>query len=123
MQRGWFGFEKGFLAFCKKGFFLVWTENGANSEIDTLSDSALEIKSLELVLTLVQLDGGTASHIYGRCLYQDPSASRDDVAEAVAILEDVQRRARRVFGPEHPNWESLPHELAVAREMLATFDT
>ena len=61
--------------------------------------------------------------IYGRCLCRDPGASRDDVAEAIEIMEDVQRRVRRVFGPGHPNWEALPHELRAAREKLASFDT
>ena len=60
---------------------------------------------------------------YAECLYQDPSASRDDVAEAIEISEDVQRRARRVFGPDHPNWTHLPRHLMAAREKLASFDT
>ena len=41
----------------------AWSETGANNEIANLSDSALKIKSLELVLTLVQLDGSTASQL------------------------------------------------------------
>ena len=60
---------------------------------------------------------------YGQFLYEDPSASRADVVEAIEVFEDVQRRARRVFGPDHPNWKSLPHELTAAREKLASFDT
>ncbi len=62
-------------------------------------------------------------NLYARCLCDDPSASRDDVAEAIEIFEDVQRRARRVFGPGHPNWKALPRELMAAREKLASFDT
>ena len=61
--------------------------------------------------------------IYAQCLYQDPSASRGDVAEAIEIFEDVQRRARRVFGAGHPNWRDLPAHLEAAREFLASFDT
>ena len=61
--------------------------------------------------------------VYGRCLCRDPGASRDDVAEAIEIMDDVQRRARRVFGPGHPNWNTLPQELTAAREKLASFDT
>ena len=56
-------------------------------------------------------------------LYRDPGASRDDVAEAIEIFEDVQRRARRVFGPNHPNWTHFPKLLEGAREKLASFDT
>ena len=61
--------------------------------------------------------------MYAQCLYQDPSASRGDVAEAIGILEDVLRRARRVFGDGHPNWTDLPGILEEAREKLASFDT
>ena len=61
--------------------------------------------------------------IYGNFLYQDPSASRGDVVDAIEIFEDVQRRARRVFGPDHPHWEGLPHALTTARKKLASFDT
>ena len=61
--------------------------------------------------------------IYAQCLYRDDNASRGDVVEAIEILEDVQRRARRVFGPGHPNWESLPRDLMAAREKLACFGT
>ena len=61
--------------------------------------------------------------IYAQCLYRDDNASQGNVAEAIEILEDVQRRARRVFGPGHPNWESLPRDLMAAREKLASFDT
>ena len=60
---------------------------------------------------------------YGQFLYEDPSATRADVVEAIEIFEDVQRRARRVFGAGHPNWELLPHELTAARGKLASFDT
>ena len=56
-------------------------------------------------------------------LFFDAGATRGDVAEAVAILEDVQRRARRVFGDGHPNWTDLPGVLEEAREKLASFDT
>ena len=61
--------------------------------------------------------------IYAQCLYRAPSASRGDVAEAIGIFEDVLRRARRVFGPDHPNWTHLPRHLMAAREKLASFDT
>ncbi len=41
----------------------AWSETGGNNEIANLNDAALKIKSLELVLTLVQLDGATASQL------------------------------------------------------------
>ena len=41
----------------------AWSEGAGTSEIGGLTDSALKIKGLELVLTLVQLDGSTASQL------------------------------------------------------------
>ena len=35
-------------------------------------------------------------------LFSDPSATIDDLREAVTTLEDVGRMARRVFGGAHP---------------------
>ena len=39
---------------------------------------------------------------YALAISRDTNSSRDDVHEAVAILEDVVRTARRVFGLQHP---------------------
>ena len=39
---------------------------------------------------------------YAEALYTDDGASLDDLREAVATLEDVERTARRVFGGAHP---------------------
>ena len=39
---------------------------------------------------------------YAQAIYRDTNSSRSDVYEAVAILEDVVRTARRVFGLQHP---------------------
>ena len=60
--------------------------------------------------------------VYADCLCSDASASQDDVAEAIEIMEDVQRRARRVFGDGHPNWVDLPRDLMAARDKLASFE-
>ena len=46
---------------------------------------------------LVTLRGSHAEALYG-----DAGASRADVLQAVAILEDVVRARRRVFGNHHP---------------------
>lgn len=50
-------------------------------------------------------------------------ASREDVAEAVAIFVDVQRRVKRVFGDGHPGWVDLPQQFEGARKMLAMIDS
>ena len=39
---------------------------------------------------------------YAKALFRDPSATLDDLREAVTTLEDVGRIARRVFGGAHP---------------------
>ena len=40
--------------------------------------------------------------MYAKALYQDDSATLDDLREAVTTLEETVRTARRVFGGEHP---------------------
>ncbi len=40
--------------------------------------------------------------IYGRVLFEDPAATLDDLNEAVTMLEDTTRIARRVLGAAHP---------------------
>ena len=51
-------------------------------------------------------------------LCNDPSATLDDVREAVAMLEDVERIARRVFGGAHPLAMQMEHDLKKARAKL-----
>ena len=50
------------------------------------------------------------------------ASRRDDLAEAVAILEDVSQRGRRVFGPDHPEHRGAPNMLECARNKLASVD-
>ena len=40
--------------------------------------------------------------VYAQALYEDPSATLDDLREAVTTLEETARIARRVFGGAHP---------------------
>ena len=39
---------------------------------------------------------------YATSLYEDPSATLDDLSEAVNTLEETERTARRVLGGAHP---------------------
>ena len=39
---------------------------------------------------------------YARSLYLDGAATLDDLREAVATLEEIERTARRVLGGAHP---------------------
>ena len=49
---------------------------------------------------------------------QDDSASRDDAAEAVAILEELSRTARRVLGTAHPITGGIQESRGTAQETL-----
>ena len=44
-------------------------------------------------------------------LYVNDSAKLDDIREAVTTLEDVERRARRVFGGAHPLTTAIGRDL------------
>ena len=57
--------------------------------------------------------------IHARTLYMDPSATLDDVREAVTTLEDTERTARRVLGGAHPTAMDIEHGLREARAVLA----
>ena len=56
------------------------------------------------------------------CLCAVDDAPRADLQEAVAILEDINPRTRRVFGPAHPEAQAVERALAIARGKLAEFD-
>ena len=55
---------------------------------------------------------------YAQTLYKDPSATLDDLREAVATLEETERIARRVFGGGHPLVGSIERELEKSRAAL-----
>ena len=57
--------------------------------------------------------------MYAQSLYENDGASREDVTEAIATLEDIDRRGTRVYGPAHPQAVSTRNRLAEARETLA----
>ena len=58
---------------------------------------------------------------YAQSLCQDDDATLDDIREAVAICEDVDRRARRVLGSAHPLAKETRGTLERARLRLANF--
>ena len=60
--------------------------------------------------------------VYARALYEDPGATLGDLREAVTMLEDAARIARRVLGPSHPSTEDTVHSLQKARAALAARD-
>ena len=61
--------------------------------------------------------------IYARALYEDPAATLDDLREAVTMLEETERIARRVLGGAHPDTRSIQHRLREARAALRARET
>ena len=55
---------------------------------------------------------------YAVALYRDPAATRDDLREAVTMLEDTERIARRVLGVTHPLTAAIGNNLRIARAKL-----
>ena len=61
---------------------------------------------------------GANSWIYALVLYKDPSATLDDLCEAVTTLEEIERIARRVLGGAHPITTGIGGDLQNARAVL-----
>ena len=61
--------------------------------------------------------------MYAEPLYEDPSATLDDLRKAVMTLEDADRTARRVFGGSNPVTTSVEHALRNARATLRARET
>ena len=57
--------------------------------------------------------------MYAQCLYRNDGTSRRDLTEAVATLEDLDRRCTRIYGAAHPQAACTRHCLEAAREKLA----
>ena len=72
-----------------------------------------------------------ASHDYtlrirtcsARAIYEDPAATLDALREAVTMLEDSDRIARRVFGGSHPHTSAIEHTLQEAQAALGARET
>ena len=60
---------------------------------------------------------------YTEALYSNPSATLDDVREAVTTLEDSKRIAQRVFGGVHPITVKIESLLRDARAALRARET
>jgi len=61
--------------------------------------------------------------LYGGALHKDPSASLDDLHEAVTTLEETERTARRVLGGAHPLIVDIEGYLRNARAALRARNT
>ena len=60
---------------------------------------------------------------YARTLYEDDSASLDDLREAVATLEEIEPTARRVLGDAHPTVHLIEKSLQHTRAVRAARET
>ena len=58
----------------------------------------------------------TLKKVYADSLYEDDSATLNDLREAVTTLEDAARTARRVLGSSHPTTECIEDALRLSRE-------
>ena len=56
---------------------------------------------------------------YARALCKDPSATPDDLREAVTTLEETEPTARRVLGGAHPTTVGIGGCLRESRAVLA----
>ena len=55
---------------------------------------------------------------YATALYRDPDATLGDLREALTMLEDLERVARRVLGGAHPLTSAIEDDLQDARAAL-----
>ena len=55
---------------------------------------------------------------YAAVLYEDPGATPDGLREAVTMLEEILRIARRVLGSAHPLVYTVERHLRKARAAL-----
>ena len=56
--------------------------------------------------------------VYAQMLYNDTSATLDDLREAVTRLEDAERIAQRVLGRAHPDTAEIENSLRESRAAL-----
>ena len=56
--------------------------------------------------------------MYGQMLYNDSGATLDDLREAVTMIEDTERIARRTLGGAHPVIVAIVCDLGNARAAL-----
>ena len=61
--------------------------------------------------------------VYADALCKDPAATLDDLREAVTILEETTRIARRVLGGAHPVTVGIETALVNARAALRARET
>ena len=63
------------------------------------------------------------SWVYAAVLYEDPTATLEDLREAATTLEDAVPIARRVMGGGHPITEDMEANLRLARAAVGRRET
>ena len=61
--------------------------------------------------------------MYAAALSRDDNATLDDLREAVTMLEEMTRTARRVLGSAHPTAAGIEKSLRAAQETLRARET
>ena len=79
----------------------------------TIPEAARELGTEDATVLTLRINYASALISEGR--------SRDDLVEAVALLEELSSTARRVFGTAHPTMMIINGNLESARSKLASF--
>ncbi|CAH0377426.1 unnamed protein product [Pelagomonas calceolata] len=79
----------------------------------TIPEAARELGTEDATVLTLRINYASALISEGR--------SRDDLVEAVALLEELSSTARRVFGTAHPTMMTINGNLESARSKLASF--
>ena len=79
----------------------------------TIPEAARELGTEDATVLTLRINYASALISEGR--------SRDDLVEAVALLEELSSTARRVFGTAHPTTMTISGNLGRARLRLASF--
>ena len=65
----------------------------------------------------------TMSKVFAEALYDDPSATLDELREAVTMFEDIERTARQVLGGAHPLTVDIERKMRNAGAALRACET
>ena len=95
---------------------LPWMDPTVPDEVRQLTDSLRVLgESHDLTLRMRRK--------YAETLCKDPSATLDDLREAVTTLVETDRIARRVLGTAHPLTKGIEGDLQYARAALDARET
>ena len=117
--------------------FSLWLESSCLTKLANYAHSLFALQHFEEANALLRKTIPVARRVLGeghlltlkmRCVYaqslcKDAGAPLDALREAVTMLEDVDRIARRVFGGSHPHTSAIEHTLQDARAALRARET